>query len=103
MTDNVSDLIVLLDGQGHRTWNNPAYSHVLGYGPEELAGTYALSEVHPDDQPRAIEALNQSIADGTNHQAEYRVQQKDGGWVSTLQTENDCPSSTPTARSNRSC
>ena len=86
MTENVSDLIVLLDRQGHRMWNNPAYSHVLGYLPEELAGTYALSEVHPDDQPRAIEALNQSIAQGSTQQAEYRVQQKDGGWVN-LQTE----------------
>ena len=40
MTENVSDLIVLLDPQGNRTWNNPAYSHSIGYGPQELAGTY---------------------------------------------------------------
>jgi PAS domain S-box-containing protein len=86
MTDNVSDLIVLLDHQGHRTWNNPAYSHLLGYAPEELAGTYALAEVHPDDQARATEALNLTIQQGSIQQAEYRVQQKDGGWVN-LQTE----------------
>jgi len=86
MTDNVSDLIVLLDHQGHRTWNNPAYSHLMGYSPEELAGTYALAEVHPDDQARATEALNLTLQQGSSQQVEYRVQQKDGGWVN-LQTE----------------
>ena len=58
MTENVSDLIVLLDPQGNRTWNNPAYSHHLGYGPQELAGTYALSEVHPDEKQRAVDTLD---------------------------------------------
>jgi two-component system, cell cycle sensor histidine kinase and response regulator CckA len=86
MTENVSDLIVLLDHQGHRTWNNPAYSHLLGYTPEELAGTYALAEIHPDDQARATEALNLTLQQGSIQQAEYRVQQKDGGWVN-LHTE----------------
>ena len=81
MTDEVSDLIVLTDLQGHRVWNNPAYARVLGYGVEELTGTYALSEVHPDDQPRITEALNQTVADGSTHRSDYRVQQKDGGWV----------------------
>ncbi|MCE0484842.1 MAG: PAS domain S-box protein [Methylacidiphilales bacterium] len=84
MTDNVSDLIVLMDRQGHRVWNNPAYNRVLGYETEELAGTYALSEIHPDEQTRATEALNKVAQEGTQHQSEYRVQKKDGGWVQLL-------------------
>ena len=87
MTENVSDLIVMLDAQGNRTWNNPAYSHHLGYGPEELTGTYALTEVHTDDKQRAADALNEALEKGATSQSEYRVQQKDGGWI-TLQTEN---------------
>ena len=86
MTDNVSDLIVILDHQGHRTWNNAAYSHLLGYAPEELAGTHALTEVHPDDRAKTTEALNQTLLKGTIEQAEYRVQKKDGAWVQ-LQSE----------------
>ena len=86
MTENVSDLIVLVDRQGHRVWNNPAYSHALGYTTEELAGLYALSEVHPDDKGRATDAFNQALEHGTSQQAEYRMQQKDGAWVH-LQTE----------------
>jgi len=87
MTENVSDLIVLLDHQGNRTWNNPAYSHHIGYGPQELTGTHALTEVHADDKQRASDALQETLEKGTTTQAEYRVQQKDGGWIS-LQTEN---------------
>ena len=86
MTDNVSDLIVLLDHHGHRTWTNPAYLHLMGYTPEELVGTYALAEVHDDDKARVTEALNLTLQDGSTQAAEYRVQQKDGGWVH-LKTE----------------
>ncbi len=86
MTDNVSDLIVLLDHQGHRTWNNAAYSHVMGYELAELAGTHALTEVHPDDRAKATETLTKTLQQGTTEQVEYRVQKKDGAWVQ-LQTE----------------
>jgi len=86
MTDNVSDLIVLLDHQGHRTWNNAAYSHVMGYELAELAGTHALTEVHPDDRAKVTESLTQTLQKGTIEQAEYRVQKKDGAWAQ-LQTE----------------
>jgi two-component system cell cycle sensor histidine kinase/response regulator CckA len=86
MTENVSDLIVLLDPQGNRTWNNPAYSHTLGYGPEALAGTNGFSGVHPDDRARAVAAFDQALATKATQQAEYRMQQRSGGWVD-LQTE----------------
>jgi two-component system cell cycle sensor histidine kinase/response regulator CckA len=86
MTENVSDLIALVDRQGHRIWNNPAYSHALGYTTDELAGLYALSEVHPEDQARATEAFNEAVQHGASQQAEYRMQQKDGAWIH-LQTE----------------
>jgi two-component system cell cycle sensor histidine kinase/response regulator CckA len=86
MTDNVSDFIVLLDHQGNRVWVNSAYSHSMGYKLEEITGTHALAEVHPDDQGRATEALNRTIAEATVQQCEYRVQQKDGGWIH-LRTE----------------
>jgi two-component system cell cycle sensor histidine kinase/response regulator CckA len=87
MTENVSDLIVLLDPQGNRTWNNPAYSHSVGYTPQELSGTFAMTEVHADDKQRAIDALTETLQKGATTQSEYRVQQKDGDWIS-LQTEN---------------
>jgi two-component system cell cycle sensor histidine kinase/response regulator CckA len=78
ITDNVSDLIVLLDHEGNRTWSNPAYAHIMGYTPEELAGKHVLTEVNPDDHARATEALNQTLQHGSTQQVEFRVEQKDG-------------------------
>ena len=86
MTENVSDLIVLLDAQGHRTWNNPAYTDALGYSPTELAGTYGLEEVHPEDKDSAVAALEQAKKLRAPQQAEYRMRRKDGAWID-LQTE----------------
>jgi two-component system, cell cycle sensor histidine kinase and response regulator CckA len=86
MTENVSDLIVLLDHEGNRTWTNPAYSHVMGYLPEELTGKHALGDVHPEDMARATEALNLTLQNGSTQQTEYRMHRKDGEWVS-LRTE----------------
>ncbi len=86
MTDNISDLIVMTDSQGHRMWNNPAYAALLGYSEEELIGTYSLSEFHPDEQARAAEALKEAVENGQAHQGEFRVQQKNGNWM-TLQVD----------------
>ena len=86
MTQNTSDLIVLTNREGNRLWSNPTYSRVLGFATAELAGTYALTEVHPDDQSRADEALEQAVSQGTSKKVEYRMQQKGGTWV-TLATE----------------
>jgi len=84
MTEGVSDLIVLLDNQGHRTWSNPAFSHLMGYTPEELVGSDALAQVHEDDKARASEALNLTLQQGTPQQAEYRMQRKDGDYANLL-------------------
>ena len=81
MTESVSDLIAMTDRQGHRVWSNPAYSQVLGYTPEEVLGTYALSEVHSDDKARVEQALNQAVREGSFQETEYRMQQKPGTWV----------------------
>ena len=84
MTENVTDMIVLLDRHGKRVWNNPAYSHALGYPLEELAGTYAFAQVHPDDLPAAESALHKAIAEKKSQQAEYRLKKKDGDHLDVL-------------------
>ncbi len=84
MAESVTDVIVLVDHQGNRVWTNPAYTHLLGYEPEQLAGTFALSEVHPDDKDYAVQALMGAIEQGVTQQAEFRVQQKDGTWLHLL-------------------
>jgi len=78
ITDNVSDLIVMMDAQGNRTWTNPAYCHLLDCSPEELVGTHALTEVHPDDLAQVSAVLDAALQQGSTRQVEYRVQRRDG-------------------------
>jgi PAS domain S-box-containing protein len=81
MTENVEDLIVLVDANGNRLWNNSVYSRALGHGSDQLAGTYVFSEVHPDERGRATEAFEQVQARRMAGEVEYRVQTKDGSWL----------------------
>ncbi len=86
MTDHASEFIALLDRQGNRTWTNPAYARSLGFPTEGMIGTHALKEVHTEDRTRAAEALAAAIRDGSLQTAEYRLQQKDGGWINLEST-----------------
>ena len=78
ITDNVSDLVVMMDAQGNRTWTNAAYGHLLNFTSEDLIGTSALTEVHADDLARVTEALNTTLQQGTTQQIEFRAQSHDG-------------------------
>ena len=86
MTESVTDMIVLLDANGHRSWNNPAFSHVMGYTSQELAGTYGLEEVHSEDKERAVQTLEHAKSRRVAQQVEFRMRRKDGTWLD-LQTE----------------
>ena len=81
MTENVSDMIAVVDEKGNRVWNNPAYGNLLGYTAEQLAGTHVLNEAHPDDKTRAHVALIQAIQTGSMQQADFRAKRQDGGWI----------------------
>ena len=36
VSENAADMIALVDGDGRRLYNSPAYQKILGYSPEEL-------------------------------------------------------------------
>src|SRR6202142_3672454 len=48
ISENAADMIALVDGEGRRLYNSPAYQKVLGYSPEELKNTSSIEQVHPD-------------------------------------------------------
>ena len=57
----------------------------MEFDARELSGTYVLTEVHPDDLNRALEAFNYAILQAVSKKSEYRVQKKGGTWA-TLST-----------------
>jgi PAS domain S-box len=77
ITENVADLIVVLDKEGHRVYNNPAYRSLLG-DPEALRGTLSFDEIHPADRERMKRVFAETLRTGIGQRAEYRFLLKDG-------------------------
>lgn len=80
ISENAADMIALVDSDGRRLYNSPAYQKVLGYSPEELQHTSALEQIHPDDRPRVLEAADKARITGRGQPLEYRIRHKDGSW-----------------------
>jgi PAS domain S-box-containing protein len=80
ITENAADMIAVIDRSGQRLYNSPAYQKILGYGPEELAATSSMDQIHPDDRERVREASVKASSTGRGEQLEYRIRHKDGSW-----------------------
>jgi PAS domain S-box-containing protein len=77
ITESVDDLIALIDINGKRIYNNPAYKKTLG-DPEKLRGTDSFVEIHPDDRENIKNIFNESIRTGAGKKAEFRFLLRDG-------------------------
>jgi len=80
ISENAADMIALVDGDGRRLYNSPAYLKVLGYSPEDLNATSSMEQIHPDDRPRVLKAAEKARLSGQGERMEYRVRHKDGSW-----------------------
>jgi PAS domain S-box-containing protein len=80
ISENAADMIALVDGDGRRLYNSPAYLKVLGYSPEDLNATSSIEQIHPDDRPRVLKAAEKARLSGQGERMEYRVRHKDGTW-----------------------
>jgi PAS domain S-box-containing protein len=77
ISENVTDLIAVLDLEGRRVYNSPSYSIILG-DPEQVKGTGSFEEIHPDDRERVRRIFHETIATGVGRRAEFRFLLKDG-------------------------
>ena len=77
ITENVADLIAVLDLEGRRVYNSPSYKAVLG-DPTKLEGTVSFNEIHPDDREKIKTIFQETIQTGIGQIAEYRFLLKNG-------------------------
>ena len=80
ITENAADMIAVVDNDGHRLYNSPAYEKVLGYSDEDLKSTSSLEQIHPDDQQKVLNAAEQARNTGRGQRLEYRMRHKDRSW-----------------------
>jgi len=88
ISENAADMIAVVDTNGHRLYNSPAYQRVLGYSPQELAATSPIEQIHPDDRSRVLEAAEKARLTGRGERLEYRIHHKDGSWRILESTAN---------------
>src|SRR5437868_3915133 len=94
ISENAADMIAVVDANGQRVYNSPAYEKVLGYSLEELQATSAFEQIHPDDRARVSAAAGQARRSGHGERVEYRMRHKDGTWRILESTASVVPDAT---------
>jgi PAS domain S-box-containing protein len=74
ITENIGDLITLLDDKGGRAYISPSYERVLGYSDEEMCKIAPGELVHPQDAARMKRAP-------ASQPVEFRARHANGSWV----------------------
>jgi len=77
ITENIADMIAVLDLDGKRLYNSPSYKPILG-DVQSLRGTDSFQEIHPEDRERVEQIFQETVKTGIGQRTEYRFLLKDG-------------------------
>lgn len=77
ITENVADLVLMLDLTGRCLYCNPAYCATLGRSYEVDGGHDVFADVHPDDCADVQRLFHDTIRTGASGRAEYRLVRAD--------------------------
>jgi PAS domain S-box-containing protein len=61
ITENSSDIVIIMDKNGDIKYCSPSIERFTGYKPEELIGKSSLTLIHPDDKKRAVGDFGKAI------------------------------------------
>jgi PAS domain S-box-containing protein len=81
LAEQSSDIIIMINGEGRITYENPAV-RVLGINPEERLGASVFERVHPDDLKLITDAFHTLFSDvnAPVQKNEVRIRHADGSW-----------------------
>jgi PAS domain S-box-containing protein len=82
LTENSSDIVMVVSAEGNIMYVSPAVGRILGYGLEEMIGTPIFNYVHPDDAARGRPAFRELAQhEGmTESGLEFRLRDREGSW-----------------------
>lgn len=83
--ENLTDLVAVLDLEGHRLYNSPSYRSILG-DPDRLRGSCSFEEIHPDDRERVQASFRETVCTGAGQRLEYRLVD-DAGTVRHIESQ----------------
>jgi PAS domain S-box-containing protein len=79
ITENIRDLLCLLDQEGAYLYASPSFEHMLGRAPAALVGRSLFDTMHPQDQEPARRQWAQ-ISSGSGGEMLFRQRHADGSW-----------------------
>jgi diguanylate cyclase (GGDEF)-like protein/PAS domain S-box-containing protein len=77
ITENIDDLIAVLDLEGRRLYNSPSYAKLFG-DPRVLQNTDSFAEIHPEDRERVKQVFRDTVNSGIGQRIEFRFSLGDG-------------------------
>lgn len=77
ITENIDDLIAVLDLKGRRIYNSPSYAKLFG-DPRILQNTDSFAEIHPDDREYVKQVFAETVKSGIGQRIEFRFVLSDG-------------------------
>ncbi|MGB7926350.1 MAG: PAS domain S-box protein [Pyrinomonadaceae bacterium] len=81
LIENASDIITILDHDGHIRYESPSVERLLGYKPEELIGRNIFEFAHDDDLSKVVRAFTEEFnSPDTTRSVEFRFRHKDESW-----------------------
>ena len=79
ISENVADLITVIDGTGMCFYASPSFRQE-GIDPGEIVGTNFLDYVHPGDSERVKGRLESVFSEQKHHSLEFRLRNQGGAW-----------------------
>jgi PAS domain S-box-containing protein len=81
ISDNMTDVIGQINAEGIITYFSPSLKQLTGYDPLEIVGKGSSDLVHPEDQEKVLNAIQDGILTKKPITAEYRTKISDGGYL----------------------
>ena len=81
VTDNMSDMVSMVDKDGKLLYCSRSHREVLGYDPETVLGESILEAVHPEDCQRVMDTFFRSVASRVHTRIRFRIRHADGHYV----------------------
>ena len=82
LIENSNDIITLMDGSFKLLYRSPAAARITGWTNEDMIGVDATKNIHPEDQPYALEVVKEIMANPAKTvNSKFRMQHKDGHYL----------------------
>ena len=81
LSENASDIVVIIDSEGSVSYVSPSIDRIFGFTASDIIGKSALDFIHPDDANNVLMALSTSAQNpGVADPIIARFRQIDGSW-----------------------